>query len=352
MLTLLPVNMERTTVKDDDIASANDPRQIALFREETEDCDSVGPRKRLSDFVNRPKSDRAEDDLPDPEQELIVATSGGKDSAAMALWLKFESGLPNPMRFVFNDTGHEHLLTHQFLEMLADKIGQPIERSEAKYDFLSLAKHKGRFPSAKARFCTTELKVLPMQRWIESEDLQDPVLCQGIRAGESERRSKMTVWDDTLGDFGGHYDIWRPILRWSIDDVFAIHKRHDLKPNKLYLLGAGRVGCWPCIHVRKGELRNAFRRDPGLLERLSEYERQVREENISRGRRPDATFLEPDYTPIRFHDGRGETKDGRKYTYASIEATHAYLMGTDNLSLFEDGEDDPPACMSQYGLCE
>jgi len=336
---------------DDDVVLTSDPHQIALFKEEMRDCDPPELPNRLAEVVKRPKSDRNEGDLPDPEQELIVATSGGKDSAAMALWLRFESGLPNPMHFVFNDTGHERELTYQFLDVLADNLGHTIERSEAKYDFLSLAKHKGRFPSAMARFCTTELKVLPMQRWMGAQDLQDPVLCQGVRAGESKRRSQMTVWDDTLGDFGGFYDIWRPILRWSVEEVFAIHKRHNLEPNDLYKMGAGRVGCWPCIHVRKGELRNAFRRDPGLLQRLSEYEREVREANIAKGRRPDATFLEPDYTPIRFHDGKGQTKDGRKYTYASIEATHAYLMGTDNLTLFDDDE-DVATCMSQYGLCE
>lgn len=345
MLTLLPVSMGRMTVKDDDIASASDPRQIALFREETEDCDSVGPRKRLSDFVKRPKSDRKEGDLPSPEQELIVATSGGKDSAAMALWLKFESGLPNTMRFIFNNTGHEHPLTLGYLNTLGDAIGQEIEEAPVQYTFLELAIKKKRFPSSMTRFCTEQLKILPMQRWMNDQDFVDPVICQGVRAEESARRAKMPVWDDTLGDFGNFYDIWRPILRWSTDEVFAIHKRHDLEPNPLYKMGAGRVGCWPCIHVGLPELRNAFLRDDGLLDRLRHMEAEVGKASP----RGIATIFRPNYVPERFHDAV-DPKSGK--TICTIDAVHAYLMGTDNLSLFNNGEDDPPACMSQYGLCE
>ena len=61
----------------------------------------------------------------DPEQTLIVATSGGKDSAAMALWLKFESGLPNPRRL---KAPRNDLLTPQ-LERSPGSPNQVIESS-------------------------------------------------------------------------------------------------------------------------------------------------------------------------------------------------------------------------------
>ncbi len=291
---------------------------------------------------------------PDPEQTLIVATSGGKDSAAMALWLKFESGLPNPMRFVFNDTGHEHPLTYEWMDgTLAPALGlDAIERSDSKYTFQSLCEKKQRFPSVKARFCTQELKVFPMQRWmqagIDSGGLVRPVLCQGVRAGESLRRSKMAEWDNTGGDFNGFYDIWRPILRWSVEEVFAAHERHGLEPNPLYRLGAGRVGCWPCIHVRLGELRNGFRRDTELLPKMVALEVAV----IARAKRGASSFFAHDKIPAYAHDSYDEASE---MTYASITAVHDYLMKPEQDDLFasEDGDlDDVPTCMSQYGLCE
>ena len=314
-----------------------DPHQTALFKEAPRDCDPPEPAKS-------PKTDRKDGDLPDPEQELVVATSGGKDSAAMALWLKFESGLPNPMRFVFNDTGHEHPLTLEYLGTLSEAIGQEIEKAPAQYTFLELAIKKKRFPSSMARFCTEQLKVLPMQRWMNDQSFVNPAICQGVRAEESARRAKMTFWDNTLGDFGNFYDIWRPILRWKTDEVFAIHKRHDLEPNPLYKMGAGRVGCWPCVHVGLTELRNAFRRDTDLLDRLRHMETEVGKASP----REIATIFRPNFIPERFHDAI-DPVSGK--TICTIDAVHAYLMGTDNLPLFDDNE-DMPTCMSQYGLCE
>ncbi len=310
-------------------------------------CDGEAPPKRLADVVKRPKSDRNEGDLPDPEQELVVCTSGGKDSAAMALWLRFESGLPNPMRFVHNDTGHEHDLTVAYLDTIAEKLGQEVERTVPTYTFESLAKHKQRFPSKMARFCTQELKVFPMQRWIEAQGFTDPVLCQGVRADESARRAAMPVWDDTLGDFGGFYDIWRPILRWSVEEVFAIHDRHGLEPNPLYRMGAGRVGCWPCIYVRLGELANAFRRDPDLLPRLEAMEAAV----ARASKRKAASFFGPEKIPSWAHD-KLDPKTGT--TYPSIRAVYNYVLQPDQGDLFAHEGDlaDVPTCMSQYGLCE
>ena len=161
---------------NDDLVVTADPEQIRLWANALGDCDDPPAGSRPT---KTPKSDRNEGDMPSPEQTLIVATSGGKDSAAMALWLRFESGLPNPMRFVHNDTGHEHDLTVAYLDTIAEKLGQEVERTVPTYTFESLAKHKQRFPSKMARFCTQELKVFPMQRWIEAQGFTDPVLCQG-----------------------------------------------------------------------------------------------------------------------------------------------------------------------------
>lgn len=61
----------------------------------------------------------------------------------------------------------------------------------------------------------------------------------------------------------GALAIWRPILRWTLADVIAIHRRHGITPNPLYLreAGANRVGCWPCIMCGKAELKLLSRDD-------------------------------------------------------------------------------------------
>ena len=84
----------------------------------------------------------------------------------------------------------------------------------------------------------------------------------GIRAEESPCRAKM------LGlDFDEAFDCWieRPILDWTVAEVFEIHRRHHWKPNPLYLKGVGRVGCYPCIMVNHKELKALDKYFPGGL---------------------------------------------------------------------------------------
>ena len=46
----------------------------------------------------------------------------------------------------------------------------------------------------------------------------------------------------------------RPVLRWSVADVLAIHHRHGIPVNPLYRKGFSRVGCNPCIYASKEEI--------------------------------------------------------------------------------------------------
>jgi len=284
--------------------------------------------------------------LPSPEQPLIVATSGGKDSTAMALWLRFESGLKNEMHFVFCDTQFEHSFTVEHLERLEAKLEAKIIRVGNPLGFLGLAKKKGRFPSARARFCTEHLKVKPMAEWLKGQEYDaEHVVCQGIRADESVYRSGLAEWDLNETGRTNWYDteLWRPILRWTPDDVFACHKRHDFEPNELYLRGQKRVGCFPCIMSTTGTLKTSFLLDPNLLDRLKEMEAEVGAANP----RGIATFFRPDRVPERFHDAV-DPKTGK--SICTAQAVYDYLMGTDTIDMFDHS--DVPTCMSQYGLCE
>ena len=91
----------------------------------------------------------------------------------------------------------------------------------------------------------------------------DPVLsCVGIRWDESAKRAAMDAYDVSI--FKGHeIEIWRPLLAWTNQDVIDIHHRHGLRPNPLYVAGAERVGCWPCIYSRKSEIRMIAERTAG-----------------------------------------------------------------------------------------
>lgn len=198
---------------------------------------------------------------------VVASISGGKDSAAMSLWLR-EQEIEHER--VFLDTGWEHAVTYEYLRGDLERALGPITWLKPPLQMEALILKKGMFPSRMRRFCTEELKVFPMQRFLRG--LMDVINAVGIRAAESEARSRLPEWE---WQEGFDCEVWRPILRWSEQDVIDIHQRHGLRPNPLYLMGARRVGCWPCIMASKSEIRLIAERDPDRIVRLRVLEQQV-----------------------------------------------------------------------------
>jgi len=151
--------------------------------------------------------------------------------------------------------------------------------------FLDLCISKGRFPSRMAQFCTEELKTLPIVEHVVLPMLKAGPVLQwlGIRADESANRAKQPR-------FNRHESgsmVWRPIFDWSVEQVWAQHRRHGIAPNPLYALGMGRVGCMPCINCRKSELRNIADLFPDHIDRIRKWEEIV----ASANKRRSATFF-------------------------------------------------------------
>tara|TARA_R100001163_G_C4995204_1_gene146333 strand:- start:41 stop:787 length:747 start_codon:yes stop_codon:yes gene_type:complete len=129
------------------------------------------------------------------DRPLVVSVSGGKDSTAMALWL-IDQGLKDRCHWVFADTKWEHPDLYRYLdEVLEPKIGKIHRAVSEKYPggMADMVTSKGAFPSRMIRFCTEHLKVVPMRNFISSvrqSTNQEPISVVGIRAQESQRRSR------------------------------------------------------------------------------------------------------------------------------------------------------------------
>jgi 3'-phosphoadenosine 5'-phosphosulfate sulfotransferase (PAPS reductase)/FAD synthetase len=211
-------------------------------------------------------------------RRVVASISGGKDSGAMSLYLT-ELGIEHER--VHMPTGWEWDGFYDYLRGELTRVIGPILELEVPLQMEALAVKKGMFPSKRRRFCTEELKVFPMQRYIKSlvEAGHDCINAVGIRNAESEARSKASEWEWSEGF---DCEVWRPIVKWSLDDVVAIHQRHGLAPNPLYLMGASRVGCWPCIYARKSEIRLIADKDPARIDRLRDLEKTVGDKAQSR----------------------------------------------------------------------
>ena len=269
---------------------------------------------------------------------VVASVSGGKDSAAVSLYLQ-ELGIEHQR--VFLDTGWEHPATYEYLRGELTRVLGPIEEIRGPLSMAELVLLKGMFPSRLRRFCTEQLKVLPMRRYLATL-AAEAVNVVGIRAAESKARSLMAEWE-----WSDAVDcaVWRPIIAWSLDDVIAIHKRHGLKPNPLYLLGVNRVGCWPCIFARKAEIRLMADIDPGRIAELRELEHRVTAQAAAKYQERGET--------LQYHRGWFQAPlgdSGEPWPIDKVVTWSRTARGGRQLELFAPSDGDA-GCM-RWGLCE
>lgn len=210
-----------------------------------------------------------------------------------------------------------------------------------------LVLHKGMFPSRIRRFCTQELKVRPLYAYMNArvEAGEDVVNAVGIRREESAARSVVPEWEWSEGLDA---EVWRPLVEWRLQDVIDIHARHGLAPNPLYLRGASRVGCWPCIYARKAEIRTVAETDPKRIDEIRELERLVGEAQDARA---VARAEEPSEKRPAFF-GLWQIGKGTR-ACAPIDEVVAWsktAKGGKNFALFDEGPADE-GCM-RWGLCD
>ncbi len=287
---------------------------------------------------------------PDPKDcQIIASVSGGKDSCALSLHFK-ELGLDH-LR-VFADTGWEHPWTIEYaMDYLPTMLG-PIDRVTSKKYPTGLAemvRKKGMFPARLRRFCTQELKVYPLQAYVQGvaeKSDREVINAVGIRAAESAARSKFPEWE-----WSDSFDCWtwRPLLKWSEDDVIAIHQRHQVRPNPLYLKGARRVGCFPCIYARKSEVALVADILPERIEQIRNLEKDVGDAAEARYAKRGETLESLGYRRPTFFHSKGERMIMMPIDeYVDWAKTS---RGGKQLQLHPEYDREQDGCM-RWGLCD
>lgn len=313
----------------------------------------------------------------------VVSVSGGKDSTALLL-IALSRCPPDTVVPIFCDTGNEHQAVYDYLLYLEQALDVQIIRLRADFTsrfavrrmwiardqrtrrdkkgrkvrwtnkakrralaalhpsgnpFLDLCMLKGRFPSRKAQFCTEELKrniAVEFQMELLEQGFR-VISWQGVRRDESEARR-----DAKLAErIGPGLRAFRPLVEWTAVHVFDFHDTHGVRPNPLYLQGASRVGCMPCINCRKDDLRQIALRWPEHPERIARWEYLVGQCS----KRGFSTFFSDAHT----------AKDRRQifndlHIWRRIEWSKT-TRGGKQYDLLNQ-LDEPTQCASAYGLCE
>lgn len=308
----------------------------------------------------------------------IASVSGGKDSTAMCLHL-IEQGIE--FEAVTMDTGWEHPGTYRYLDEVLPGVIGPIRRLGCKWPVLPepleavalecerlldlpdlpdgtprrsamvrFILKRAMFPTRLRRFCTQELKIRPIQRYIKTVHKTGalPVNVVGIRAAESRARAKLPEREisepmDCM--------VWRPLIRWTTQDVIDIHARHNVTPNPLYLSGAERVGCWPCINSRKAEIRHMADTDARRVQVIQLLEAITLKQQRDRAAAKGVSLEERGHSaPTFFHGQAGGGALGMMPPIDRVVEWSRTSRGGRQTTLWGEHETDA-GCM-RWGLCD
>ncbi len=188
----------------------------------------------------------------------ILSLSGGKDSTALAILMHKE--IPE-MEYFFCDTHKELPETYEYFRIEA-RLGIKIHYLSAERGFDHwLDVYGGVLPSPKMRWCTKQMKILPLEKFVGNDETISYI---GIRADENREG----------------YISSKP----NIKPVFPFKERGLVKADIIRLLeesGIGlpdyyrwrsRSGCFFCFFQRKYEWVMLAEEHPDLFAEAVRYE--------------------------------------------------------------------------------
>lgn len=202
----------------------------------------------------------------------VLGLSGGRDSAALAVFMR-QTYPEIDIGYFFTDTGKELPEVYEFLGRLEGFLGRTIAYLNPERDFDFWLREYGNFlPSPRTRWCTRQLKLRPLERWIR-DDLnagKHVVSYVAIRADEPER----------IGMHATHpnLEIRFPLRDHGLDKAAVL----DLLESSglglpTYYRWRSRSGCTFCFYQQKIEWVRLMREHPDAFEEAKRYEKTALE---------------------------------------------------------------------------
>lgn len=203
-------------------------------------------------------------------EKHVLGISGGKDSAALAVFMR-QTRPEIDIDYFFTDTGKELPEVYEFLGKLEGFLGKPIARLNPRRDFdFWLREYNHYLPSPQTRWCTRQLKLAPFEQWIR------PMLAAGdkvtsyvairadeeYREGYSSKNANLTI-SLPFRDFG--------IDRKGVMDILdssgvGLPRYYDWR---------SRSGCTFCFFQQKIEWVRLKERHPEAFEEAKRYEKNA-----------------------------------------------------------------------------
>lgn len=190
----------------------------------------------------------------------ILSLSGGKDSAALAIYMRDRV---QEMEYIFHDTDKELPETYEYLARLEAILGKKIHRTKPGNSFDHwLTVFGGVIPSSHRRWCTKLLKLKPFEQYVGDAPVVNYV---GIRA------------DENRPGFISHKQNITTVFPFREDglvrrDIIRILEESGLGMPKYTEWGRTRSGCFFCFFQQKIEWVRLKEKYPDLFEQAKQYE--------------------------------------------------------------------------------
>jgi len=241
---------------------------------------------------------------------IILNSSGGKDSLAAkyeVARIAKDQGYPLEKIIVSHQClgESEWKGTKELAKKQADLFGfgfivsKRRDKDGKEETLLEYAERRGKFPSSKQRWCTSDFKRAPGGRVVTklTKEMTGHIhilYVFGFRASESPARSKKEVFSLNTNlsitkrrlPKAGHkprklkkeryvWD-WLPIHAWDDQKVWDTIHNNNLPYHKAYDLGMPRLSCVFCIFAPKNALLLAAIHNPELYEKYVAVEKKIK----------------------------------------------------------------------------
>ncbi|MDK9713370.1 MAG: phosphoadenosine phosphosulfate reductase family protein [Sulfuritalea sp.] len=191
----------------------------------------------------------------------ILSLSGGKDSAALAIYMR--DRVPE-MEYIFSDTGKELPETYEYLDRISSYLGKEVTRLNADVGFDHWYEmYGGMIPSNHRRWCTRDLKLKPFERHCGDDEVINYV---GLRA------------DENRSGYISHKPNIRAVYPFREDglvlrDIEEILRQSGVGMPPYTKWGRTRSGCYFCFYQQKIEWVRLKETYPDLYDKAKAYEK-------------------------------------------------------------------------------
>lgn len=260
----------------------------------------------------------------------ILSLSGGKDSTALAIYMR--DRIPE-LEYVFCDTGEELPETYEYLDKLEVYLGKSIHRLNPDRPFSHYLKiYRGVLPDARTRWCTRKLKIEPFERFVGDDICHSYI---GIRADEPHRKGYISTKPNITPQY--------PFIENGItkSDVFEILKESGLGLPEYYAWRS-RSGCYFCFFQQRVEWVGLLENHPDLYAKSIDFETE--KENPDTGERytwSSKESLKELMEPSRIEQIKLE-HERRNQSQRSIQNN---ITLTEIFGRLEDNESDSESCL-------